>query len=340
MAVTLKDIANKVGVHPSTISRVLSGDYENFNVSPEIRDSIYKAVKELNYVPNEMARSLRLKKTQMVGLVVPNILNPVFAELAHSIDLACDAQGYGFVICNTFENQEKETKYINMLKSRGIDGLVIVPVQEKRAFFDDLIKQDYPFVLALRQFDDIQADAVVTDHFQDVFKAVEYLIKLGHRHIAFIDASQSGFVNKAGEKGYKQALSRYNMRFDHDLIQSTGATSDSGYEAARQIFNLPHRPTALMVTSDSLLVGVLKAAFESGLAIPEDLSLVGCSNSTLSPYMPFSLTAISQPVTEIGEKAAELLFRRIESKTDASVKKIVLHSQFNVGDSTLKAFGS
>ena len=224
MAVTLKDIANIVGVHPSTVSRVLSKGYDNFNVSEKTRELIFKAAKENNYVPNEMARSLRLKKTHIVGLVIPDILNPIFAGMARSIGIACEKNGYNFIVCNTDESQEKEIKYIEMLKSRGADGLIIVPVQDQNTHLKELQKQNYPFVFAIRHFDDIQADAVITDNQGDDFKTVEYLIKLGHRRIAFVGGHKASMAIQTREKGYRQALSEYNLGIDHDLIVNNGFT--------------------------------------------------------------------------------------------------------------------
>ena len=248
MTTTLKDIARIVGVHPSTVSRVLSGKYENFNVGQETRERIFKTARDNNYVPNETARSLRLKKTQTIGLIIPDILNPLFAGLAKSVGNACEKNGYSFIVCNTDEVQQKEKKYIEMLKSRGMDGLIIVPVQEEREHYRELLKQNYPFVLAIRCFEDIKTDAVITDNYGDVLNAVQYLIKLGHQRIAFVGGRRSSYAIQLREKGYKEALNKYNIRIDHDLIVGNDFTAESGYRAAKQILNLPKRPTAFFVS--------------------------------------------------------------------------------------------
>ncbi|MBN1352777.1 LacI family DNA-binding transcriptional regulator [candidate division KSB1 bacterium] len=340
MTATLKDIATKVGVHPSTVSRVLSGKYENFNVSQETRELIMNTAKEINYVPNETARSLRLRKTQIIGLIIPDILNPLFAGVARSIGNICEKNDYNFIVCNTDEVQDKEIRYIEMLKSRGTDGLIIVPVQREKAHIEKLKEERYPFVLAIRHFGDIETDTVVTDNDGDVYKAVEYLIKLGHRRIAFVGGHSESYAIRAREKGYKQALLDYNIRLDHDLVVGNGYTVESGYAAAKKIMNLPERPTAFMISSNIIIVGVLEAIFEAGLSIPEDISIIGFADSCATPYLSCPLTAISQPVGQIAKRAAELLFKRIDSPESEDYQKIVLPSKFIVGKTTLKAFGS
>jgi len=340
LAATLKDIAEKVGVHPSTISRVLSGKYDNFNVSKATRELILKTAKECNYVPNETARSLRLKKTHTIGLIIPDILNPLFAGIARSIGIACEKSNYSFIVCNTDEIQEKEIKYIEMLKSRRTDGMIIIPVQDKKEHFEKLKKENYPFVFAIRHFEDIETDAVLTDDAGDIFRAVEHLIKLGHRRIAFIGGRKASFVTKEREKGYKEALNAYKIDIDDDLIVTEGFTAESGYIAAKNVLNSPEKPTAIMVTTNVIIVGVLEAVFEAGLLIPDDISIVGIAEMRATPYLSCPLTAISHPVGQIGKRAFEMLLKRIESPTKNDFEKLVLPSKFIIGNSTQKALGS
>lgn len=340
MAATLKDIARKVGVHPSTVSRVLSGKYENFNVSTETRNLIINTAKAINYVPNETARSLRLKKTHTIGLIIPDILNPLFTGLARSIGNACEKNGYSFIVCNTDEVQAKEIKYIEMLKSRGTDGMIIVPVQEQKSHIEKLKNDNYPFVLAIRHFEDIETDTVITENAGDVFKAVEYLVKLGHRRIAFVGGHQASFAIQQREQGYRQALRKYNINIDHDLIVGSQFTAESGYLAAKQILSLPAKPTAFLISSNVIIVGVLEAIFEAGLSIPDDVSVIGFADLSATPYLSCPLTTISQPVKQLGRRAVELLFKQIQSPEKNEFEQIVLPSKFIIGKSTQKALGN
>ena len=340
MAATLKDVARKVGVHPSTVSRVLSGKYDNFNVSKETRELILKTVKECNYVPNATARSLRLKKTQTIGLIIPDILNPLFAGIARSIGLACEKKNYSYIVCNTDESQDKELKYIEMLKNRGIDGMIIVPVQDRKEHIQKLKEENFPFVLVYRDFEDIETDAVITDNVGDSYKAVEYLIKLGHRRIAFIRGRRASVVTRRRELGYKKALNAYNIGVDEELIVGDGWLADSGYQATKTVLNLPERPTALLISSNVIIVGVLEAIFESGLLIPDEISVVGFAGMRATPYLSCSLTSVSHPAGSIGKRAFEMLLKQMESEKQTGFEKIVLPGKFIIGKSTQKALGS
>ncbi|NIA28885.1 MAG: substrate-binding domain-containing protein [Actinobacteria bacterium] len=340
MAVTLKDIAKKVGVHPSTVSRVLSGKYDNFNVSEKTRKLIFETVKKFNYSPNEMARNLRLQKTQTIGLIIPDILNPFYAGMARSLGIECEKKDYSFIICNTDEIQEKEINFIQMLKRRRIEGLVITPVQDSKDHFEELIEENFPFVLASRYFDDFETNAVVTDDYNDVFKAVEYLIKLGHSRIGFIRGRKASSAIQDREKGYKGALAKYNMQIDQDLIVGNGCTIEGGYKATKEILNLPEKPTALLVSANVIVVGALEAIFEAGLSVPDDVSVVGFTNMKSTPYLSYPLTSISQPIGQLGKRAFDLLFQHIQSPDEHKYKKIILPSKFSIGKSTQKALGS
>jgi len=336
----LKDIAKKVGVHPSTISRVLSGKYDHFNVSEKTRKLILETVKEYNYAPNEMARNLRLQKTQTIGLIILDILNPFYAGIARSLGIECEKNDYSYIICNTDEVQEKEINFIKMLKRRRIEGLIITPVQDSKNHFEELLEEKFPFVLTSRCFNDLETNAVVTDDYNDVFKAVEYLIKLGHSRIGFIRGRKASSAIQDREKGYKGALAKYNMQIDQDLIVGNGCTVEGGYEATKEILNLPERPTALLVSANVIVVGALEAIFEAGLSVPDDVSVVGFTNMKSTPYLSYPLTSISQPIVQLGKRAFDLLFKQIQSPDEHRYKKIVLPSKFSVGKSTQKAIGS
>ncbi len=340
MPVTLKEIAAKVGVHPSTISRVLSGKYDNFAVSEETRELILKTVEQYQYVPNEMARGLRLKKTHTIGIVIPDILNPFFAGIARSIEIACENRKYSFIICSTDEVQEKETKLIELLKSKRMDGLLIVPVQDRIDQFKELKAENYPFVLIERCFDDLNTNAVVTENESEAYQAVEHLIKLGHRRIAFISGRRSTYEIKRREKGYRAALTAYGLPVQEQLIVGNGFAAEDGYHATLEILQLPEKPTAFLVSANVILVGVLEAIFELGLIVPDDISVVGFTDLKYAPYFASPLTTVSRPVDQIGKRALQLLLRQMDSPAEQKCEKIVLQSKFIIRKSTHKPIGS
>jgi LacI family transcriptional regulator len=340
VAATLKDIAKEVGVHPSTVSRVLSGKYDHFNVSKETRDSILKVAKEWNYVPDDTARSLRLQKTQTIGLIIPDILNPFHAGLARSIGFACESNDYHYIICNTDEDQDKEIKFIELLRRRKTDGMIIIPVQNRKDHLEALKQENYPLVLVSRHFEDLEVNSVITDSFADAFQSVDYLAKLGHRRIAFISGRRITIPIQERERGYKEALMAHNIVIDHDLIVGDGFTTEDGYAATKKVLGLPEKPTALLVSANIIIVGVLEAVFEAGLLIPDDISIVAFTEMRATPYLSLPLTGISQPVIQMGKKAVSLLLKQIEATDKPRVEKIVLASKFTIGKSTQKALGS
>jgi LacI family transcriptional regulator len=327
-------------VHPSTVSRVLSGKYDHFNVSAQTRELIFKTVDEFQYVPNAMARSLRLKKTHTIGLVVPDILNPLFAGIVRSVEIACENNKYSFIICSSDESQDKELKLIEMLKSKSMDGLIVVPVQEHMDHFRELKNENFPFVFVVRCFENFEANAVVTDNFNDCYKAVEHLIKLGHRRIAYVNGRKNTFAMQGREKGYRAALAAYNMKVPAELIVGDGFTAESGYWAARELLQGSVLPTAVMVASNVVIVGVLEAIFEAGLVIPDDISVVSFADMRYAPYFSAPLTTISMPIEQIGKQALDLLLRQINFPDVHQYEKIVLSSKFVIRKSTHKPMGS
>ncbi len=340
LATTLKQIAKKVGVHPSTISRVLSGKYDNFNVSKETRDLIMATAEQMQYVPNEMARGLRLKRTHTIGLVIPDILNPLYAGIVRSVENASSDEKYQFVICNTDEQQDKEIKLVEMLISKGMDGMLIVPVQKKIEHIAELKKQNYPFVLMMRCFSELDTHAVVMDNCQDAFMAVEHLLKLGHRRIGFISGRRISYEIQGRELGYRSALTAYGAAVDPDLILGDGCTTKDGFLAARELLNRPGRPSALLVSENVIIVGVLQAISEAGLMIPDDISVVSFADMTFAPYFSTPLTTVSMPIEQIGAQAIQLLLKQINSPGQHPYEKISLSGNFILRDSTHKPLGS
>lgn len=333
MAITLKDVAAKVGVHPSTVSRVLSGKADQYNITQKTQKLVLQAARELNYVPNEMARSLRLKRSNTIGLIIPDISNAFFAGIARSIEIESYNLGYRLVVCNTDENQEKEIKLVETLLSWKTDGLIMAPVQDCDDHIRDLKENNFPFVLVDRYFDDIKTNAVVTDNEGDALKATEHFIKLGHRRIAFVCGRRVIYTTKGRLRGYKRALTRHQIPIKDHFIVGDGFNLDAGFTAMQQLLDLPQRPTAVLVGGNVITVGVLEAILSKQLSIPEDISVIGFNDMILTPYLISPLSIIAHPLEEIGKKAVELLCEAMQSPNDSICKKIVLPTEFIVRDS-------
>ena len=336
MATTLKDVAAYVGVHPSTVSRVLRGK-ENLKISKETNDKILKAVKKLNYVPDITARTLRMKKSFTIGLIVPDILNPYFARIARRVEQLGFEKKYTVIVCNTEENQEKEILFLNQLISRGVDGIVLAPVQDRNDHIKDLIEKKIPLVLIDRIFNDLKVDSVITNNADSVINAVSHLVKLGHKQIAFLRGQKNIYTIKNRLAGYLKALDKFKLKKNNKYIVGNGFEFEDGYKATQNLLHLPKIPTAVISSGGELVtLGAIKAIYENGLKIPEDISLISFFDSLYSPFLATPITTISHFRKRIGEKAFQLLLKQIESKGKRTPTIVCVDTKFEIRNSTSK----
>lgn len=335
MGATLKDVAALANVHPSTVSRVLR-NVENLKISEDTKERIFKAIKELNYQPDQTARSLRLKKSFTIGLIIPNVASPYFIGIARSLDAECTKEGYTLIISDTNENQEKEIKAVYDLYSRGVDGLVIAPVQDSDEHIKDLIDKKFPFVLIDRYFEKYDTNAVICNDKESAYKAVKHLIDLGHKRIGFISGRPNLYPVVERLEGYKNVLEENNLEFNQDLIFSSSPTLDDAYEASIKLMELPVPPTAILITGTIITFGVLKAIIEKKKTVPKDLSIIAFTDTILASYFMSPVSTISHKVGEIGVKTFEILFEHMKSD-DLPYSKVVINTNFVDRNSTAKA---
>lgn len=329
---TLKDVANLSKVHTSTVSRVLRGK-EDLRIPKQTRERILAAAKELNYYPNQAARSLRLKKSHTIGLIVSDISNPFFARIARSIEMCSYDTGYTVIVCNTDENQDKENHFMAELLSRRIDGLIIAPVLDSVVHIKQLKEKNFPFVLIDRYFEDIETNAVFSNNEESAYEAVSYMAKLGHKRIAMIRGRKNIYTIQKRVKGYQKAVHDLNLDNDPQLIVGDGFCLEDGYDALLQVLSLSKRPTALLVTGNVITAGVLKAIIEKGFTIPDDISVIAYTDSVFAPYLVKPLTTVSHPLLEIGKCAFNLLKEHMESKTRLPYTQTIVESKLEIRDS-------
>ncbi|TFG94287.1 MAG: LacI family transcriptional regulator [Calditrichales bacterium] len=335
MAAILKDVAKLAQVHTSTVSRVLRGN-EDLRIPEETRKKIFAAAKKLNYQPDQTARSLRMKKSFTIGLIVPDITNPFFARIARSIETCSFDTGYTVIVCNSGEDQKKEIHLMNELLSRQIDGLIIAPVQDSIEHLRVLKEKNFPFVLIDRFFDEMETNAVVSNNEESAYEAVVYFSKLGHKRIAMIKGRKSIYTIKKRLQGYERAMIEINNHVDPELMVGDGFRLEDGYDAAMNVLKLEPRPTALLVSGNLVTVGVFKAIMEMGLSIPDDISLIAYADNVFSPYLVVPLTTVSHQLDEIGNRAFGLLKVHMEAKEPIPLSKIVIQSNFEIRGSVKK----
>ncbi len=314
MTATLQDIAERAGVSISTVSRVLNDKGKAFRIARDTRERIERTARELNYRPNQLARGLRLKQTNTIGLVAPDIANPFFAFLIKRIQNLAHDRGYSLIVCNTEEDLEQEIQHVNLLWRKRVDGLVAMPVGQESAHFLDWMQKGIPIVLLDRCFDDLSVDSVVVDNHTGAFEAVDYFIKAGHTRIAIVQGLPDTYTTNERLRGYLEAHERHGVPVDRDLIVGGDFRRHNGFVETKLLLNLPtsRRPTAIFATSDLITLGALQAIYDERLDIPDDISLIAFDDFELAPFLRCPLTAVQQPKETMGEIAVKLLLDQIQ----------------------------
>ncbi len=312
-SVTIKDVAQKAGVSPATVSRVVSN---RGSVSEKTRRKVLTAVRELGYRPNVIARSMVTKSTQMVGLVLTDIMNPFFAELARGVESTLWEEGYTLILANTDEDIQREQAVVSALVEKQVDGLILVPASSRQAsHLLEIVHQQVPLVLVDRGVDDLLVDTVLVDNENGAYYAVSHLIRLGHRDIGMILDNLDITTNIERLAGYHRAMREQGLTAQEQWVRSCQYTLQSAYDIAYDMFQAPHHPTALFTASNFMTLGAIKAILDLGLKVPEDIALVGFDDLEWNQLFYPRLTAVAQPVFDLGRVAAQRLLARLRGDT-------------------------
>lgn len=332
MAVTLNDIAELAGVSISTVSRVLNDKAEKYRIGDETKARVLEAAEELKYRPNQIARGLRLKRTNTVGIIAPDVSNPFFAYIIKRVQNLAHNLGYSVVVCNTDENLEQEIEHVNVLYRNRVDGLIAMPVGQEYEHYVEWFEKDRPLVLLDRCFDSFDASTVVVDNHAGSSEAVRHLIEHGHRRIAIIQGLPGTYTNTERLRGYRDALERHDIPFDETLVVGGDFREENGYMETKLLLTSSERPTAIFATSDLITLGALKAIAEEGLEIPSDMSLIMFDDFDFAPYLKCPITAIRQPKEMMGEMAVKLLVEELRGERRGG-KRIALKTRLIVRQS-------
>jgi LacI family transcriptional regulator len=332
--VTIYDIAKKANVSPMTVSRVI-------NNSPSIKEAtrlkVEEAIRELDYVPNKQARSLTSKETRLVSLVIPDISNPFFTNIARGAEDKALQLGYQLILGNTDENQEKEARYINMLMSSGVDGVLIVPAGDgSAANLKKLIKRRIPFVYVDRTVEAVPADSVAGDNLQTTRQLVNHLIGLGHKKIAFINGPAALSNARERAHAFLDTLRLSGIEPNPAYMIETHFKQDNFDEIITKLVSLKQkeRPTAILAANNFIGVNTLRALRALQLRVPEDMAVTCFDDPDIIPdYNPF-LTVAKQPAYDMGFLGMQLLIERIQDEAPASSRKILLPAEIIIRQST------
>ena len=315
MAVTLHDIADLAGVSASTVSRVLNDQAGKYRISGETERAIRQAARDLNYRANHLARGLRLKKTNTLGVVAPDISNPFFAHIIKRIQSVAHNQGYSLVVGNTDENLALEVEQVNLLHRKRVDGLIVMPVGQRYEHLEEWLEKGLPLVLVDRGFEAIRTPGVCVDNYRGAYEATEHLIEVGHRRIALIQGLPGTFTNTARLEGYRDALQANDLPVDEALVVGGDFRQQNGYVETKLLLQLEDPPTALFATSDLITLGALEALAEEHIVIPDAMSLISFDDFDFAPYLRCPLTAVWQPKEMMGELAVKLLVEQLTGAT-------------------------
>ena len=323
---TVVDIAARAGVAPMTVSRVIN---ESGYVSEAMREKVMRVVKELNYHPNGLARSLKRQSTQVVGILLPDIVNPFSAELVRGIQEVLLSRGYASFICTSERSIEREQAGLRALFDHRVDGIVVATRETPTGndWLRSLVERNLPVVMVGREFPHPLVDRVTADHEKGGYEATKHLIASGHKRIAFVGVSLASGAGLRRFQGYLAALRDHGLPILEELIAGPDSlsgpgysTQDDGYQCIKRLLALRKPPTAVFARNDFTAIGAMCALHDQGLAVPDDVSIVGFDNVPLAAYTSPPLTTVDQPTIEQGRQAASLLLERIEERREGRAR--------------------
>ncbi len=324
MTIRMKDIADDLGLSVVTVSKVLRGHPD---IGEQTRERVLKRVKDLDYQPNTLARSLVTGRSYLIGLVVPDLLHPFFAEVAKSLSTAIRQKGYSLIISSSEEDPDLERREIRQLLARRLDGLAIASTGTSVEQFELMSRKKEPFVLIDRDFPGISANFVGVDDEAAGRIATEHLLNIGCRRVAHIRGPE--YSTGAGRfEGYRKALLDAGLPCPKDYVVTRlnvdTHSLEEGAEAMRALLRLKQRPDAVFCYNDPLAIGAIDAIIEEGLRVPEDVAVIGCGNLHYDSCLRVALSSIDQHSSEIGQRAADILLGLIESKQMPRARSCIL----------------
>ena len=330
----IKDVAERAGVSAATVSRVLAGKP---HVSAAVRARVLGAAQALHYRPNRIARSLRVQRSRVIGLVVSDIQNPFFNQVVRAVEDAALPHGFAVFLCNTDENSEREALYLELLFDEQVAGVILTPAHAEAEAYRTFLQIGIPLVVIDREVQGLGVDTVVSDNQEASRVAVSQLLGEGHTRIGAILSDLSISTGQQRFAGYRQALKGANIMFQPELAVFGKPVEAEGYRLTQALLERPEPPTALFTGSKLLTLGALRYLFEHDLAIPETVALAAFDALEWLPNLP-KILSVTQPAYDIGQQAAELLLSRIRG-AETPAERLVLSSSVTWVGQSVKVLG-
>lgn len=337
--VTIKDIGKALGLSTSTVSRALRGSYE---ISSETKKLVLEYAEKMNYRPNPVALSLKERRNHSLGIIVCEIANNFFSQAINGIESIAYNRGYHVIISQSHESFERELVITDHLASRSVDGLLVSVSSGTTDYthFKQLYEKGLPIVFFDRVTSEINTHTVIADNFKGAYDATEHLIKNGFKRIGHITSAPYLSISMERLEGYKEALRKNNIEFDEKLIHNCyngGMIYDEVEDAVNKIFKLKQKADALFTAGDRITTTCIQAIQKLNKKIPDDIAVIGFTNTNLGELFDPPLSVVRQPAFEIGQVATELLISMIESKRPVTeFKKIVLPTELKIRNSSQK----
>ena len=319
MKPTIYDVAKAAGVSIATVSKVINN---TGRISDKTRDKVHQVMRELRYQPSMVASALTGKRMNTIGLLIKDIANPFFAEVARAVEDRGQELGYSVVMCSTDNDSEKEAGYIALLRQKKVDGIIVAAGFRNDDALKELIRDHYPVALISEEIPGLAVDSVIVDDFLGGYQVAGHLVSLGHRDIAMI--AEDGRSGEDRIRGCRQALTEAGIPFREERVVICEATVEEGSRNGGYFLDSANPPTAIFATNDMLAIGVLEAARARNVRIPEDLSVAGFDNTILAAFVDPPLTSVAQPIQEMGRQAVDFLVQRIENGKKMKQRLVLL----------------
>ncbi len=333
--VNLKQLAKELNLSVSTVSRALR---DSWQISSPTKQRVFDLAKKMNFQPNPYASSLRRHRSRTIAVVIPEVANNFFALAIKGIETIAREKGYHVLIYLTNEDHNEELSVTADLQSGRVDGVILSLSGQTKGtcHLEELQQRNIPLVFFDRVCDSIEAPRVVTNDYESGFIATEHLVKAGCRRIAHLAISMELSISRKRMKGYTDALLRYDLPFEEEMIVHCESDEESNYRNIRELLASPHRPDGIFASVEKLAVQVYHVCRELGLRIPEDVKVLGFSNLLTASLLSPALTTIAQPAYEMGREAATIMFRKLEKKHMlAQDDRVILPARLEVRESTI-----
>jgi LacI family transcriptional regulator len=325
MTVTISDIAEKVGVSHATVSRVLNN---SGYVKDETREKVLAVIKDLNYTPSAIARSLSTSKTNSIGVIIPDINNLFFGEIVKGITEIADKNNLNIILCITDEDKDKELKAINVLKQQRIQGLIITPTFYKDSSNSDnlnaLKNLGIPIILIDGHVEYLEFSGVFIDHIKGAYDGTAALIKAGHKKIAIITGDMKSRPAKERLLGYKKALQAYDIPINDEYIFYGDYKYETSYDITKGILKMDNKPTAIFVSSNTMIIGSIKAFYEEKVNIPKDMAIIGFDKVDVFNIIGMNISFINGPSIELGRIGMKMLLESLNSNEVKEIKRVTI----------------